>query len=690
MLGIYKKKVADDEFLFIPKEPCPFVNAQGIVRCRSEAFFPDMSPVVVEGHMGDEGIYHIEKIAYPLSNKREAAFFLNYLETKLPDSEKIKILNVMGNDIIPFVKRKDAEKILFEKIPEIPFNILSELVIKIRTMADTKNLVEFLKKKKIKKETIEKIIDSGLPYEQLRRNPFRTWYGIDPFSAEKIAENIEPYDSHRLAGFISYVIDSFISSGDTCVTFKDIKKRLYYLTRQSMYPDSDIPMSFIYNAIKKINRYLTIDTINNETYVYKTRILQQEIKVAQHVIRLCENKTTVVHDIDIDSIEKENGFCYNEGQKAAFPAVKKSGVKIITGPPGSGKTAIIKGLIAAYKSENKKGIVELSATTGAAAQVIKKSCGENGQTVHKLLNLRPCGDTVLCKSEGDPIDAGLIIVDEVSMLDLEIASYLFPAVRNGAIIILCGDDNQLESVGYGKVLADLIDCGKVEVYRLYQIMRQSGTICENASIILSGSAEIKLDESFSLHRYTSDNEAVKAMMSNLKYECSFVLSPVKKKGEAGVYALNKIIQESIPNLTYCFSYNNENFHIGDRIIMTQTNYDQGYFNGDIGTISSFCEGILSVTFFDKVLSLSRDDFANMQLAYSITVHKSQGSEIDDVHIILPDSCKNMLTRRIVYTAITRAKSHVYIYSVGDAFEYAVKNKAEHQRRSNLVYRIQNG
>lgn len=418
MLGIYKKKVADDEFLFIPKEPCPFVNAQGIVRCRSEAFFPDMSPVVVEGHMGDEGIYHIEKIAYPLSNKREASFFLNYLETKLPDSEKIKILNVMGNDIIPFVKRKDAEKILFEKIPEIPFNILSELVIKIRTMADTKNLVEFLKKKKIKKETIEKIIDSGLPYEQLRRNPFRTWYGIDPFSAEKIAENIEPYDSHRLAGFISYVIDSFISSGDTCVTFKDIKKRLYYLTRQSMYPDSDIPMAFIYNAIKKMNRYLTIDTINNETYVYKTRILQQEIKVAQHVIRLCENKTTVVHDIDIDSIEKENGFCYNEGQKAAFPAVKKSGVKIITGPPGSGKTAIIKGLIAAYKSENKKGIVELSATTGAAAQVIKKSCGENGQTVHKLLNLRPCGDTVLCKSEGDPIDAGLIIVDEVSMINM--------------------------------------------------------------------------------------------------------------------------------------------------------------------------------------------------------------------------------------------------------------------------------
>lgn len=638
--------------------------------------------------MGDEGVYHIDKIDYPLSNKREASFCLNYIETKLPDSEKDKILNAMGNDIVLFVKRKDAEKVLSERIPEIPPNILSELIIKIRAMMDTRALVELLKKREIKKETIEKIIGSGISYEQIKKNPFRTWYGIDPFSAEKIAEDVKPYDQHRLSGFITYAIDSFISSGDTCVTFKDIKKRLYYLTRQSMYPDDDIPISFIYNTVKKMNRYLTVDTIDNEAYVYKTKILQQEIKVAQHVVRLCENKTTVVHDIDIETIEKRNGFCYNEGQKAAFPAVKTSGIKIITGPPGSGKTAIIKGLIAAYKKENKKGIIELSATTGAAAQVIKKACGENGQTVHKLLNLRPCGDTVLCKSEGDPIDAGFIIVDEVSMLDLETASYLFPAVRNGAIIILCGDDNQLESVGYGKVLADLIDCGKVEVYRLSQVMRQSGTICENASAVLNGLTKIKLDDSFFLHRYASDKEAVEAMMDNLKHECSFVLSPVKKK-EAGVFALNKVIQESIPDLAYCFSYNNEKFHIGDRIIMTQTNYEQGYFNGDIGTISSYQEGILSVTFFDKVLSLTRDDFANMQLAYSITVHKSQGSEIDDVHIILPDSCKNMLTRRIVYTAITRARSHVYIYAVNDAFEYAVKNKAEHPRCSNLVFRIQN-
>lgn len=436
-----------------------------------------------------------------------------------------------------------------------------------------------------------------------------------------------------------------------------------------------------------MSRYLTIDTINGEAYIYKTKILQQEQKVAQHVVRLCENKTTVVHDVDIEKIEEINGFLYNEGQKAVFPAIKTSGIKIITGPPGSGKTAIIKGLLLAYKAENHNSVIELSATTGAAAQVIKKACGENGQTVHKLLNLRPCGDTVLCKSEGDPINAGLIIVDEVSMLDLETASYLFAAVKNGTILILCGDDNQLESVGYGKVLADLIDCGKVEVYRLYQIMRQSGTICENASAILKGITNIKTDKTFSLSHYSSDKEAVEAMMQNLIYRQSFVLSPIKNKDVSGVYALNKKIQGSVSDLSYCFSHNKERYHIGDRIIMTQTNYEQGYFNGDIGTISSYCDGIATVIFFDKILTLSRDDFSNMQLAYSITVHKSQGSEIEDVHIVLPDSCKNMLTRRIVYTAITRAKSHVYIYSVGNAFEYAVKNKAEHQRQSNLVYRI---
>lgn len=559
--------------------------------------------------------------------------------------------------------------------------------MKVRRISGQKKLLDLLKTKGIEEEVIEKIVNSNLSYEQLRINPFRTWYGIDPFSAEKIAEKVRPYTKARLQGFITYAIDSFISTGDTCVTFKGLYKRLSYLLKRSAFPEEVIPVSVIYSVIKDMSRYLTIDTINGEAYIYKTKILQQEQKVAQHVVRLCENKTTVVHDIDIEKIEEINGFLYNEGQKAVFPAIKTSGIKIITGPPGSGKTAIIKGLLLAYKAENYNSVIELSATTGAAAQVIKKACGENGQTVHKLLNLRPCGDTVLCKSEGDPINAGLIIVDEVSMLDLETASYLFAAVKNGTILILCGDDNQLESVGYGKVLADLIDCGKVEVYRLYQIMRQSGTICENASAILKGITNIKTDKTFSLSHYSSDKEAVEAMMQNLIYRQSFVLSPIKNKDVSGVYALNKKIQGSVSDLSYCFSHNKERYHIGDRIIMTQTNYEQGYFNGDIGTISSYCDGIATVIFFDKILTLSRDDFSNMQLAYSITVHKSQGSEIEDVHIVLPDSCKNMLTRRIVYTAITRAKSHVYIYSVGNAFEYAVKNKAEHQRQSNLVYRI---
>ena len=634
-----------------------------------------------------EKFYYVEKISYPSSDRREASFFLNCLEKKLPDKTKENMILVMGNDVIRFAERKDAEKILSEKLPKISATVISELLMKVRRISGQKKLLDLLKTKGIEEEVIEKIVNSNLSYEQLRINPFRTWYGIDPFSAEKIAEKVRPYTKARLQGFITYAIDSFISTGDTCVTFKGLYKRLSYLLKRSVFPEEVIPVSVIYSVIKDMSRYLTIDTINGEAYIYKTKILQQEQKVAQHVVRLCENKTTVVHDVDIEKIEEINGFLYNEGQKAVFPAIKTSGIKIITGPPGSGKTAIIKGLLLAYKAENHNSVIELSATTGAAAQVIKKACGENGQTVHKLLNLRPCGDTVLCKSEGDPINAGLIIVDEVSMLDLETASYLFAAVKNGTILILCGDDNQLESVGYGKVLADLIDCGKVEVYRLYQIMRQSGTICENASAILKGITNIKTDKTFSLSHYSSDKEAVEAMMQNLIYRQSFVLSPIKNKDVSGVYALNKKIQGSVSDLSYCFSHNKERYHIGDRIIMTQTNYEQGYFNGDIGTISSYCDGIATVIFFDKILTLSRDDFSNMQLAYSITVHKSQGSEIEDVHIVLPDSCKNMLTRRIVYTAITRAKSHVYIYSVGNAFEYAVKNKAEHQRQSNLVYRI---
>lgn len=687
MIGIYKKRISDDEFLFLPKEVCAFSNKNGIIHCKGKAYFSAMTPVVVEAGEEVEGMLITKNVSYPIHNKHEALFFLEQTNKMLSEKLKDKIISITGYDLISFVRKKDAKKILLNAIPDAKKSILLELISKLQNLDDQKRLFDFLNDRGIESNVIDKVLASKASYEQILKNPFITWTGLNPFCAEKLCDNLFAYDSRRICGFVMYAIDMFLSLGDTYTPVTKIYSLVNRLIIRSKFPERDIPKSFIYAAIKKMSKYLTLEIINDKLCVYKTKVYLEEKKIAEHVLRLEENRVPVINNVALSSVEEWNGFPYNDGQKAAFACLKKSGIKIITGPPGAGKTALIKGLIHAYRTEHPNAPIALSATTGAAAQVLSQSCNSNGQTVHKLLNLRPCGDTVLCKSEGDPIEAKFIVVDEVSMLDLEVASYLLPAVQNGAILILSGDDNQLQSVGYGKVLADLIDCGKVEVYRLTQVMRQSGTICENAEHILLGSCKIKTDPVFFFQRFENNQDAVNCLISRLIVPQSFVLSPVKKEQTAGVFNLNHIIQDLIPDKIYCFSYGGNEYYENDRIIMTETNYDSGYFNGDIGVIRSYTDGIAIVDFTDKTLHLSHSDFASIQLAYSITVHKSQGSEIADVHVILPDGCRNMLTRRILYTAITRAKQRVFIYSVRDAFEYAVKNTAEYKRSTNLIQRI---
>lgn len=687
MIGIYKKQLSENEFLFLPKEICPYPCKNGLLYVKSDVYFSSMSPVVITVEE-TEGGYKLLTIDYPIHNKREALFLLGQIDRVLTETSKNKILSVTGYDLLSFSRKKDAENILIEKISDIKKTKLLELVAKLRKMDNEKRLVDLLHTKGIGSRIIEKVISSKAEYDQIIKNPFFTWTGMDPFSAEKLCTSLNPYDNRRICGYVMYAMELILRRGDTYVSFDRLHSLVNHLILSSVYPEHDIPKAFIYSAIKKMAKYLTLDVIDNMLCIYKTKVYLEEKKVAQHVQRLNANKVEVVKHVDLKAIELQNGFAYNEGQKAAFRCLRNSGIKIITGPPGAGKTALIKGLIYAYRTEHPQAPIALAATTGAAAQVLSSACGYNGKTVHKLLDLRPCGDIVLCKSEGDPLEAKFIVVDEVSMLDLEVASYLLPAVQNGAILILSGDDNQLESVGYGKVLADLIACGKTEVYRLTQVMRQSGTICENAEHILHGSSVIKTDESFFFWRFKGNKEAVDCMIKHLDISNSFVLSPVKMEKEAGVFALNHRIQDLIPNKVFCFNYGENDYYENDCIIMTQTDYDSGYFNGDIGYLRSYTEGNALVEFKDRTLLLSRKDFPNMQLAYSITVHKSQGSEILDAHVILPEGCPNMLTRRVLYTAITRAKSRVFLYSVGDAFEYALKNTAEYKRKTNLVWRIQ--
>ena len=272
------------------------------------------------------------------------------------------------------------------------------------------------------------------------------------------------------------------------------------------------------------------------------------------------------------------------------------------------------------------------------------------------------------------------------MLGVKMASCLFSAIKTGSILLLVGDENQLQSVEYGNVLQDLIASGCIEVCKLTEIMRQSGAICDNAVKVNNGKHDLIEGPSFHVHHCTEENTK-KALFSFMQKENFQVVSSVKK-GPLGIYALNKEIQKR-KNLRkkICLIYKGLLFYENDPVIMTKTNYDKGYFNGDIGKIIGSDEEGVIVEFPKQILHLGKEEYHDMELAYAITTHRCQGSEFDHVHILLPRHPDNMLTRRILYTAITRAKKDIHLYVVDDACDYAIDNTAERPRISLLKDRL---
>ena len=336
-------------------------------------------------------------------------------------------------------------------------------------------------------------------------------------------------------------------------------------------------------------------------------------------------------------------------------------------------------------SQEIGGSIRLAATTGRAAQVLSKSTEMDAVTVNKLLDIRPFETAVPGKNINEPLNADLIIVDEVSMLGLELASFLLSAIKNQAVLILVGDKDQLPSVDYGNILADFIGCGLIETYYLTEVMRQHGTILDNSQLINHGSSALKQDKTFQVRNFCSMENAVEDIKKlHIDTDRVQYLSTVKKDN-LGTHAINKYSQQNKNGK--CIYYGKNRYFVGDRIIMTKTNYDRNYINGDVGIITDIREKSIIANFDGKILALDTQDFFYMDLAYCVTIHKSQGSEFDYVIVLLPDAANGMLTRRILYTAVTRAKKALIVYNVNHSMEHAISNQEERKRISLLTCRV---
>lgn len=508
------------------------------------------------------------------------------------------------------------------------------------------------------------------------------------------------YNSERLVSLMMKVMSSLSQNGHVWSSLNDIYKQCKSLVSTTAFARTPISKWALY-AAAKANRGLFV-VENNGERIYLESSWFDERLVVNHLRRIQGTQQVLpFYETIVDEIEDERGMTFSAAQRACFDFLKKSGVYIVTGGAGTGKTTTISGLLSAYIKLNPVAQVALCAPTGRASQRMTELCRAFGgnvraYTIHKLLDFAPFdGETLPNYNEQNPLSADLLIVDEMSMVDLHLFAILLQAVKNGASVILCGDVCQLSSVGSGQVFGDLIDSKQFMTVRLTTNYRQmnagvnNNNIIENANRINEGRWDLQTGPDFEIITCDSDEEIQKVVIDLARANPDSTVLTTVHDGFAGVEFLNAALQPMMNLLggkTVTYGKRNQyTLQENDRIVMVRNDYEVGYVNGDVGTIVSVDEsaGIVTVNLGGIEKEIESKNWQDISLAYAMTIHKSQGSEYDSVIIAMPSSATNMWLRNLLYTAITRAKKHVVIVCLPDAIEVAAQNTKTSDRRTTL-------
>lgn len=552
--------------------------------------------------------------------------------------------------------------------------------------------------------------------ELIVRNPYRMIEDIDGIgfaTADKAAEKmgIQPESDFRMRAAIIYILkDAASSGGSTYLPAELLKQRLDLLLNTK----SDIAVVEEIVSGLAIDMQVRIYLKGEERCVCLYKMYQTERNIAKRVIEIQRDYTDIHINIedDIREYEKIHAIALHEGQKAAVRTAVNSGVAVITGGPGTGKTTIVNCILTILKARGYS--VELAAPTGRAAKRLSETTGEDAKTIHRLLDLDfKDGQGYFTYNENTRLDADVIIVDESSMVDAYLMNSLIRAVRTGSRLILVGDKDQLPSVGAGNVLSDIIASGIVPVVMLTEIYRQDSDslIIVNAHRINQGLMPIinnNKRDFFFQNEENAGNVAEIAIEMVTKRIPAFtgeesakiqILCPMKK-GVNGSVAINERLQNILnpeeKGKEEC-TVEGSVFRAGDKIMQMSNNYKlewrrglsevgTGVYNGDIGRIAAVnkASGEITVTFEDgRTAVYSAVDTLDLSLAYAISIHKSQGSEFDTVVIPVTGGHRALFTRNLLYTAVTRAKKMVVLIGSKKHIKSMIDNDYTEKRYSLL-------
>ena len=650
---------------------------------------------------------------------------------RMKPTGKDAIVEFLSSDLFPGVGEKLAKSIADTLGDNAIDKILEDesclyLIPKL-TENKIKKIVNILKKYEESHQTIARLIDLGFSMREalsiyneyktntmkiIDNNIYQISYNLSDISFLKIDKagyllNIDSADDRRVKAATLYVMKNLIyQNGDS------------YLSKEVIVSNVNKFLNIDYNNYDEVfNKLEEMDyiVIDGDDY-YLEDIWHAEPNIAERLYDMSSKPLKKYKNLDnlLSELEKINDIKYNDEQKKAIVKALENNILIITGGPGTGKTTIIKAITELYQHVNKLDYDEftehlaLLAPTGRASKRMSESTFLPASTIHRFLKWNK--ETLeFMVNEENKSDVDLVIVDEVSMIDINLFDSLLKGLKRNVKLILVGDYDQLPSVGPGNLLKDLICSDAIDVVHLKHLYRQG-----EDSYIISLAYEIKdgiLSENYlnSYNDYTFLKCSANHIKSNLKRLCEKVidkgydykrlqiLAPMYK-GENGIDTLNKELQDVFnPASSEKREIKSGNivFRENDKILQLVNMPDENVFNGDIGVIKYIKYGNTSkskkdeiyVDFDGNLVKYTPKDFAKIKHGFIISIHKSQGSEFEMVIMPMAHSYRRMLYKKLVYTGVTRAKKKLILIGEPDAFALSVQNNHEYIRNSKLLEKI---